>query len=50
MGLLGMRARARMAGGQLTIQSKEGKGTHVLVVVPVIRIHDDIEKDTDSAG
>lgn len=50
MGLLGMRARARMAGGQLTIQSKEGKGTRVLVVVPIVRDHDVAKKDPDSAG
>ena len=50
MGLLGMRARARMSGGQLTIQSKEGKGTRILVVVPVVRDHDDAKKTTDSAG
>jgi signal transduction histidine kinase len=50
MGLLGMRARARMAGGQLTIKSEAGKGTRILVVVPVLRDHDDAEKNKDSAG
>jgi signal transduction histidine kinase len=48
MGLLGMRARARMAGGRLTIQSEAGKGTRILVVVPVARDHDDAKEDTDS--
>jgi signal transduction histidine kinase len=50
MGLLGMRARARMAGGQLTIQSEAGKGTYIVVVVPVVKDHDDAEKNTDSTG
>jgi two-component system sensor histidine kinase UhpB len=50
MGLLGMRARARMAGGQLTIQSDAGKGTCVRVVVPVVRDHNDAKKNQDSAG
>lgn len=50
MGLLGMRARARMAGGQLTIQSREGKGTRVLVVVPIVRNHNDAKEDTDFIG
>jgi signal transduction histidine kinase len=50
MGLLGMRARSRMAGGQLTIQSEAGKGTCILVVVPVVRDHDDAKEDTYSTG
>ncbi len=50
MGLLGMRERARMAGGRLTIHSEAGKGTSILVVVPAIRDPDDAEKNPDSAG
>jgi signal transduction histidine kinase len=49
-GLLGMRARARMAGGQLTIQSDADKGTRILVVVPIVRDHDDAKKNTYSTG
>jgi two-component system sensor histidine kinase UhpB len=49
-GLLGMRARARMAGGQLTIQSGADKGTRILVVVPIVRDHDDAKENTDSTG
>jgi signal transduction histidine kinase len=50
MGLLGMRARARMAGGRLTIQSDEGKGTLVVVAVPLAGDHDDGKKNSRSAG
>jgi signal transduction histidine kinase len=34
MGLSGMRARARSAGGELTFQSTPGKGVHIEVWVP----------------
>jgi signal transduction histidine kinase len=50
MGLLGMRARARMAGGRLTIQSDEGKGTLVVVAVPLAGDHDGGKKNSRSAG
>lgn len=35
LGLLGMKERAQMIGGTLTIDSRPGKGTSVLVIVPV---------------
>jgi signal transduction histidine kinase len=34
LGLLGMRERARMAGGQVTIESEPGSGTTVVVEIP----------------
>ena len=33
-GLLGMRERARLAGGTLTIQSHMGRGTHIKLLIP----------------
>lgn len=50
IGLLGMRARARMAGGQFSIESSKGKGTRILVMLPVAKDHDDAEKNPYSAG
>ena len=50
MGLLGMRARARMAGGQLTIESNKGKGTRILVVVPIAKDLDDSQKNSYSSS
>ncbi|MEX2299750.1 MAG: sensor histidine kinase [Bryobacterales bacterium] len=50
MGLLGMRARARMAGGQLTIESGKGKGTRILVAVPLAKDQDDSQENPYSAG
>jgi signal transduction histidine kinase len=50
MGLLGMRARARMAGGRLTIQSDEGKGTRVVVEVPIAGEYGDTKENTHSAS
>jgi signal transduction histidine kinase len=50
MGLLGMRARARMAGGRLTIQSDNGKGTLVVVAVPFVAEYDGGKKNTYSVG
>lgn len=34
LGLLGMKERATMAGGQITVQSAPGKGTSVVIVLP----------------
>jgi signal transduction histidine kinase len=48
MGLSGMRARARMAGGRLSIRSHPGKGTQIRVEVPVSRASNDSEKNTNS--
>jgi signal transduction histidine kinase len=45
-----MRARARMAGGQFSIESSKGKGTRILVMLPVAKDHDDAEKNPYSAG
>jgi signal transduction histidine kinase len=36
LGLLGMRERAIMIGGELEIVSEPGKGTKVVVIVPVV--------------
>jgi signal transduction histidine kinase len=37
IGLLGMRERADLIGGQLQITSKRGKGTAVLITAPASR-------------
>ena len=37
IGLLGMRERAELIGGQLLITSKRGKGTAILITAPVTR-------------
>ncbi|MCX7708101.1 MAG: GAF domain-containing sensor histidine kinase [Anaerolineae bacterium] len=37
LGLIGMRERARLLGGHLTIQTQPGKGTKVTVTVPIRR-------------
>jgi len=41
MGLLGMRERAEMLGGTLTIESTPGKGTSIIVEVPDVYSHSD---------
>ena len=38
MGLTSMRERARTLGGQLVITSQQGKGTHIILRVPVERM------------
>ena len=44
MGLIGMRARARSAGGEMTLQSRNGTGLHIEVQIPLAeRKHE--EKD-----
>jgi len=45
LGLIGMRARARSAGGDATVQSKPGEGVLIEVRVPLRH-----EKDTHTAG
>jgi two-component system sensor histidine kinase DegS len=35
-GLEGIRQRTRLLGGTCSIQSKVGKGTHILVELPVV--------------
>ena len=35
IGLLGMRERAELIGGRVTISSRPGKGTAILITVPV---------------
>ncbi len=35
-GLLGMRERARLAGGRLEVQSEAGKGTRLILRLPII--------------
>jgi two-component system sensor kinase len=37
LGLTGMRERARLAGGRLTVDSQPGRGTTVMAEVPVVR-------------
>lgn len=48
MGLIGMRARARSAGGELTIHSAEGTGVRVEVSVPTREVRH--EEDPHPAG
>lgn len=50
IGLLGMRARARMAGGQLTIESGKGRGTRIFVAVPLAKVHDDSQENPYTSG
>lgn len=45
LGMIGMRARARSAGGDVTVQSKPGHGVLIEVRVPLLN-----EKDTHPAG
>jgi signal transduction histidine kinase len=49
LGLVGMRARARLAGGDLTLQSKPGKGLRIDVRAP-IGGRDDGTEDAHPAG
>ena len=48
-GLVGMRARARLAGGFLSLRSRPGQGTTVEARAP-IRGREDDEKDQNSIG
>ncbi len=49
MGMIGMRARARSAGGELRLESSSGHGVSIQVRVPA-RIASDEQKDTHPAG
>jgi two-component system sensor kinase len=35
LGLIGMRERARLAGGRLSVESRPGQGTTIMVEVPI---------------
>jgi signal transduction histidine kinase len=35
IGLIGMRERTQLIGGELTLESRPGQGTHVRVTVPL---------------
>jgi signal transduction histidine kinase len=48
LGLLGMQERAEMVGGSLRIESKEGRGTTVLVEVPLPETTLTLEDSPDS--
>ncbi len=50
MGMIGMRARARSAGGELAVQSKPGAGVSVEVQVPIRAVSHGKKEDTHSAG
>lgn len=43
LGIVGMRARARSSGGQLTLRSANGQGLRIQVDVPVERVQDEKE-------
>jgi signal transduction histidine kinase len=49
MGMIGMRARARSAGGELVVLSQPGEGVSVKVQVPK-RVLSNAEEDTHPAG
>ncbi len=49
MGMIGMRARARSAGGELAVRSQPGEGVSVEIRVPR-RVERDAKEDTHSAG
>jgi NarL family two-component system sensor histidine kinase YdfH len=50
-GLLGMRERVRMAGGNLTVKSEPGKGTRIVIRFPLLplRLSDPIEVPSSAA-
>lgn len=50
LGMVGMRARARHAGGELTVRSTRNGGVTIDVWVPAIRAEDDDKQDSHSAG
>ena len=50
LGMVGMRARARHAGGELTVRSAPSQGVTIDVWVPATKIKDDDEQDPDTAG
>ena len=49
MGMIGMRARARSAGGELAVQSVPGRGLSVEARVP-LRVMENAQEDTCPAG
>ena len=49
MGMIGMRARARSAGGELTVFSREAQGLSVAARVP-LRVTENAQEDTSPAG
>ena len=49
MGMIGMRARARSAGGELTVSSREAQGLSVTARVP-LRVTENAQEDTSPAG
>jgi signal transduction histidine kinase len=49
MGMIGMRARARSAGGELTVSSREAQGLSVAARVP-LRVTENAQEDTSPAG
>ncbi len=51
LGMVGMRARARQAGGELNVSTPEGGGLTIDVTVPAVYApHDDPEENPHSAG
>ncbi len=50
MGMIGMRARARSAGGELAVSSQTGKGVTVEARVPKRAAENNDEKDPHPAG
>jgi signal transduction histidine kinase len=49
MGMVGMRARARSAGGEVAVRSRPDQGVSVEVQVPT-KVAEDAEKDTHPVG
>jgi signal transduction histidine kinase len=52
LGLSGMRERAELLGGQLTIESSPGKGTSIFVEIPISKeeIHDERQEANLAGG
>jgi len=47
--MVGMRARARHAGGELTIRSAPAQGVTIDVWVPAVKVEHDFEQNQDNA-
>jgi signal transduction histidine kinase len=41
LGLSSMRERAHLMGGNITVMSRRGRGTHVELLIPLLGMHDD---------